>query len=136
MKDRIPQFLAAERLTTTTLADKLGVQRSGISHILSGRNKPSFDFIEKMLLIFPRLSADWLITGNGSMYKDNGGHTPQPTNNTLFEAEPAVAPKQAPAKEYEPVKPEKTVVQALIQEKEVEQVAIFYTDNTVKVYKP
>jgi len=49
------------------LAVKLEVQRSNISHILNGRNKPSAAFIEKMLIVFPDLDARWLLTGQGDM---------------------------------------------------------------------
>lgn len=70
MKDRLQQFLQLEQLTPARLSDIMGVQRSGLSHILSGRNKPGFDFIQRLLLKFPALSADWLITGKGKMYKE------------------------------------------------------------------
>lgn len=70
MKDRLQQFLQLEQLTPARLSDIIGVQRSGLSHILSGRNKPGFDFIQRLLLKFPALSADWLITGKGKMYRE------------------------------------------------------------------
>ena len=59
-----------EGLSPSQFADKLGVQRSGVSHLLSGRNKPSFEFINKMLVAFPKINPDWLITGNGKAYRD------------------------------------------------------------------
>ena len=62
MKDRIIQFLREMNMTSTKFADEIGVQRSSISHILSGRNKPSYDFIEKMLNAYPTINAQWLIT--------------------------------------------------------------------------
>ena len=63
MNRRLQQFLELENLSPARLADMLGVQRSGVSHILSGRNKPGFDFIQKLLTKFPSLSADWFLTG-------------------------------------------------------------------------
>ncbi len=45
------------------------LQRSGISHILSGRNQPSFDFIVKLMKLYPEINPDWLIMGNGSMFR-------------------------------------------------------------------
>ena len=71
MKDRLSKIISAEGLTPSTLADEIGVQRSGISHILSGRNYPSFDFMQKLLERFPKLNIEWLISGKGSMYKSN-----------------------------------------------------------------
>lgn len=69
MTNRLQQFLELENLTPARLADILGVQRSGLSHILSGRNKPGYDFIYKLLVKFPELSADWFLTGKGKPYK-------------------------------------------------------------------
>jgi transcriptional regulator with XRE-family HTH domain len=70
MKERILKILENERLTATRFADRIGVQRSSISHIISGRNKPSYDFILKTVSSFPNINAEWLINGKGSMYKD------------------------------------------------------------------
>lgn len=70
MKDRLQQFLTLEQLSPARFADILGVQRSGLSHILSGRNKPGFDFISKMLQKFPQINSEWLLTGKGKMYKE------------------------------------------------------------------
>ena len=73
MDKRLQQFLDAENITQAQLADTLGVARAGISHILSGRNKPGFDFLEAMAVHYPRISMDWLLTGKGRMYKDIDG---------------------------------------------------------------
>lgn len=70
MNNRLQQFLELENLTPSQLADKLGVQRSGLSHILSGRNKPGYDFISKLLTKFPTVNAEWIITGKGRTYKE------------------------------------------------------------------
>lgn len=71
MNTRLQQFLTLENLTPARLADILGVQRSGMSHILSGRNKPGYDFILKLCTKFPHLNANWFITGKGKPYKDS-----------------------------------------------------------------
>ena len=70
MDKRLLQFLEAENISQSRLAEILDVNRSGITHILSGRNRPGFDFIEQMALHYPSLSLDWLISGRGRMYKD------------------------------------------------------------------
>jgi transcriptional regulator with XRE-family HTH domain len=70
MKDRIIEFLRTENKSSAQFADEIGVQPSGISHILSGRNKPSLDFILKMLTKYPWLSAEWLLFGKGSMTRE------------------------------------------------------------------
>lgn len=61
--DRIKMVMKANELNAATFADRIGVQRSNLSHILTGRNKPSLDFIEKMLSQFPKVNASWLISG-------------------------------------------------------------------------
>jgi transcriptional regulator with XRE-family HTH domain len=70
MKDRILTFLKAENKSSSQFAEEIGVQPSGISHIISGRNKPSLDFILKMLEEYPFLSTEWLLFGKGEMYRD------------------------------------------------------------------
>ena len=69
MKDRLLKIIKQYNLTSTRFADELGVQRSGISHILSGRNQPSYDFIVKLMKQYPEINPDWLIMGNGTMIR-------------------------------------------------------------------
>jgi len=100
MKDRLQQFLTLEQLSPARLSEIIGIQRSGLSHILSGRNKPGFDFINKLLLKFPAINAEWLITGKGKIYKEQLSHsvdlkadnesTVQYSDNTLFREETQV----------------------------------------------
>lgn len=63
MKDRFKTLLDQLNLSPSEFADRIGVQRSSISHILSGRNKPSIDFLEKILNVFPDIDTTWLVTG-------------------------------------------------------------------------
>ena len=70
MKDRLLKFLSREQLTSKQFAALIGVQPSSVSHILSGRNKPSFDFMEKIALNYPSVNLEWLITGKGSMFSE------------------------------------------------------------------
>lgn len=69
MKDQLLKFMNREQLSSAKFAESIGVQPSSISHILSGRNKPGFDFIHKILTRYPALSAEWLILGKGNMMK-------------------------------------------------------------------
>ena len=64
---RLKKWMENEDLKPSELADNIGVNRATISHILSGRNKPSIDFLQKILTIYPVLNANWLITGVGYM---------------------------------------------------------------------
>lgn len=101
MKERLVQLLDMEQLSPSKFADIIGVQRSSISHVLSGRNKPSFDFLQKTLKAFPGLNADWLIQGEGTMYEHMGRELP----GTMFDA--SEAPHQAPVPEDIQLDPEK-----------------------------
>jgi DNA-binding XRE family transcriptional regulator len=82
---RIETFLAETKMSPSLFADAIGVQRATISHILSGRNNPSLDFVQKILSRFSKLSPDWILSGKGDIWRgaDNnestgftsGGHT-------------------------------------------------------------
>lgn len=63
MKDRLKHIMEQHALTPASMADKMGIQRSSISHLLSGRNKPSYDFIYKFLKTYSFVDAHWFITG-------------------------------------------------------------------------
>ena len=65
MKEKLEIIRANENMNASELAKKLGVEASAISHIRSGRNKPSFDFVVKILAAFPHINPDWLLLNRG-----------------------------------------------------------------------
>ena len=67
MKDRIAHIIRAKNLTAAEFAIRLGIQPSNISHLLSGRNNPSLDFVRKLKETFPEYNLDWIIFGTGPM---------------------------------------------------------------------
>lgn len=67
MKDRIAHIMRSKNLKATDFAALLGIQPSGVSHILAGRNKPSLDFVKKIKETFPEYNLDWIIFGTGPM---------------------------------------------------------------------
>lgn len=69
MKDRISLLIKAKNLTAAQFADEIGVQKSSISHIISGRNNASLDFIQKVLLCYPEVNMEWLMFGKGPLFK-------------------------------------------------------------------
>lgn len=71
MHDRIKIWIECKGLKSSSFADKIGVNRATISHILSGRNKPSIDFLHKMISTFPDLNLNWIVSGEGFMYKSD-----------------------------------------------------------------
>ncbi len=92
MNNRLKQFLAAENITQAQFADNLNVVRASVSHVLSGRNNPGFDFIKAMMAKYPRLNIEWLIFGKGKMYKDIESPKEEPQDEgqlfPIFEPEP------------------------------------------------
>ena len=71
MNTRLKQFIAAENITQAQLADTINVVRASVSHILAGRNKPSYEFISGLMRHYPNLNLEWLMFGKGKMYKDS-----------------------------------------------------------------
>lgn len=84
MREKLLVFMKNEDLTSSRLAELLGIQPSGISHILAGRNKPSFDLVQKILRRFPRVNPDWLLLDSEQMYRDQPAENSQPSENALF----------------------------------------------------
>lgn len=69
--ERIKILLEYTELSPSAFADKIDIQRSSMSHILSGRNKPSLDVTQKILTVFPEINPNWLLTGKGKMKQLN-----------------------------------------------------------------
>lgn len=121
IKDRLRMIMDSHKLNAGSFADKIGVQRSNVSHVLSGRNKPSFDFVEKLLLAFPRVSAEWLFTGK-QLKKEvddvltSGSSDIQSKKNSLMNNSLE-----------EEIKP---------QEKKIVKTLVFYADFTFDVFLP
>ena len=106
MNRRFQTILDLENLSPAQLADRLGVQRSGISHILSGRNKPSFELLQRVVQSFPEISAEWLITGNGKPLKEQNlaaasgaasSATSGAANSRSFGTTPSITPSISPS---------------------------------------
>ena len=68
---RVKELVNSNNLNATSFSQKIGFQRSGVSHILSGRNKPSLDFITKIYLNFDNVSLNWLLFGNDNKSKQD-----------------------------------------------------------------
>ena len=69
MVDRINLILKAKNITARQFAEEIGIQPSGMSHILSGRNNPSLDFVMKVIRRYPEIDIQWLMFGKGEMYE-------------------------------------------------------------------
>lgn len=82
MIDRIKQVMDYSQLSTTSFADTIGISRSGLTHLLTGRNQPSLDVARKILAKFPEISTEWLIMGMGDMIRTDNQEvqTAQPSS--------------------------------------------------------
>ena len=71
MKDKLQHLInSEENLTNSGFAKMLGIQPATISHLLAGRNKPSYELLQKILMRFPNVSSDWLMLDRGDMLRD------------------------------------------------------------------
>ncbi len=133
MKERLLELINVEKLSSSVFADEIGVQRSSVSHILSGRNKPGYDFLQKILIRFNNLNANWLINGDGSMYLDK-------TSNDLFSPMESLDDDKNYSKSPTPVKEELIVKDDHKYENDnskiqPEKIIIFYSDGSYKEFQ-
>ncbi|MEI6684262.1 MAG: helix-turn-helix transcriptional regulator [Bacteroidota bacterium] len=157
MVERILELIKSKKLTPSQFADEIGIQRSGISHIISGRNKPSLEFVMKILKRFPDVGAEWLLYGT----KVSGNANPtevhpviEPVKTSISEF-PAVetAKVQAPEKQSSEeipltlmeeqdsreVKAEIKQARSLKRDKpgrKIEKIVVFYDDRSFREYDP
>ena len=148
MRERIIKFIESSGITSAKFADDIGVQRSSVSHILSGRNNPSFDFIQKILIKYKHLQAEWLLLGTGEMYKvarqavlfDNADfelNKTKPELNSNQIIEPDSVKVNEDLTESAVNKEETSNLFTKIQEtKTIEKVIVFYNDKTFSMYTP
>lgn len=118
--NRLEKIMGFYELSATSFADKIQVGRSSISHIISGRNKPSLDFVMKVVQTFPEVELYWLLNGKGSFPP-----APQPEITSIKEkntSSPISEEKETPKRNQSTTS------------KEIEKVIVFYTDGTFDAY--
>jgi len=154
MEDRIKKLIEFMGISPSELADSIGVQRSNVTHVLKGRNKPSFQFIEKLLQIYPTVSAKWLLLGEGNMIEGSQNKsatlfdtlTSQSISNKITEKVDQESVKETPFINKETITPpivkekkdaENELTDAFFgSEKAIERLIVFYKDQTFKIYNP
>lgn len=149
---RLGIILEYYSLNASSFADKIGVQRSSLSHLLSGRNKPSLDFILKILDVFPEVDLYWILNGRGSFPKselkdDQIIATSTPTSTNQF-IETVVEKKTKLLSEdlfnqknliEEKLSPNSFNLQNSRFQKnssEIDQIVIFYKNGSFKTFSP
>lgn len=143
MGEKLEFLIKQKGLTTTSFARMLDVQPSGISHIISGRNKPSFDLVVKILKLFPDLNPDWLLLDDEQIYRLDGSKSMSadlsPLGNsslddTLFSQAQNIPVSEAKAEaENLPVENLSFVPTST---KSVERIIILYKDKSFETYTP
>lgn len=137
-------------INASSFADKIGVQRSSMSHLLSGRNKPSLDFVMKILEVFPDVDIYWLLNGKGKFPKSNEESTLQ--FGVISEIEKTIAPTSSnenfntidlfseinPEKEKAETKSTSSIKNTIFNpdEDEIEKIIFFYKNGKFKTYVP
>ncbi len=143
MKERIRKFLKRENKTSAQFAEEIEVQPSSISHILSGRNKPSLDFILKMLEKYSFLSIEWLLFGKGEMYREpemkdlfsdyDDNDTKEITGPVINETEETLTESSGTAKTQQA---KEFLSHKKSKEHGVKKIVWFYDNNSFEEYFP
>lgn len=140
---RLEIILDYYSLSASLFADKMGVQRSGLSHLMSGRNKPSLDFVMKIVDNFPEVDLYWLLNGDGSFPKKE--HTESKTSQPVVTSLP-IQKKESMLDLFDAVEEElplenitssdsKPEIKSS-EDKKINRIVIFYKDGTFKNYNP
>lgn len=142
MNTRLQQFLAAENITQAQLADSLNVARAGVSHIIAGRNKPSYDFLSALLQHYPTLNADWLMLGKGKMYKDLQQKTVETVQEQpaglLFDNFDEIVEEKSNSQPNENINIQTSnkindldnIVQSVVKQRNVKKIIVLFDDGT------
>lgn len=149
MKEKLLDLLRSEGLKSGQFAELLGISQGVVSHLLAGRNKPSFDLLQKILSRFPRINPDWLLLDSPQMYRDgsagfaapdSGPHGGTPSANLFSSSESALSEVASePQQPLPPKTPPANLLQQTVPsdpQKRVERIVIFYEDRTFESYTP
>jgi len=143
MRERLLEFLKKENKSSAQLAEEIGVQASGISHILSGRNNPSLDFVLKMLEKYQFISSDWLLFGRGSMYTETKMQSLFDYDNVDSRESEQMRTKSEPVSpeiDFQDVKKSKTIKDSTIpatgSTSDVVKIVWFYENNSFEEFFP
>lgn len=134
-KERLIQIMEQEQMNARQFAEEVGIQPGTVSNILNDRNKPSLEVMQKVQKRFPAISPDWLILGDGPMYRQKND-SQQPVLFDMFTADkpisqqPAAQIKSASQENVSSVSSDSALTNVHQQSKRVCKVMIFFDDNT------
>lgn len=134
MNRRLQQFLAAENISQAQFAETINVARATVSHILSGRNNPGYEFIQSVTSHYPNLSLDWLINGVGKMYKNQHAASPAPQDELFAPVEDEIPASQSPSEQnsasYTSTEDITKIPQTTNNQRKITRITVFYDDGT------
>jgi transcriptional regulator with XRE-family HTH domain len=144
---RLEIILDYYNLTASSFADKINVQRSSLSHLLSGRNKPSLDFIIKVIDVFPEVDLYWILNGKGVFPKSENTSIPLEVSEKRNQSIPLIESSlpepdlfSTVANANTPIYIEKNSIESIKTEnnssEEIERIVVFFKNGTFKNYKP
>lgn len=145
MVDRLSQIIKSKHLSASQFADDIGVQRSSVSHVLSGRNKPSLDFITKVILRYADINSEWLLTGRGIMTSGEDDEsssfdvTESSRHNSDINADSPIEDVREIIEEQITEQPLKTKAgrgKTTTGSGSVEKIIFFYKDGSFSEYSP
>lgn len=134
MNTRLKQFLSAENITQAQFADNINVVRASVSHVLSGRNNPSYEFIRSIMVKYPKLNIEWLMFGKGKMYKDEIHEEKTFSDDVLFpDLEDSPLPEVAETVKtvgFIDIKESDNTEQVTVNQRKVSKVIILFDDGS------
>lgn len=135
--ERLKIVMDYYELSPSNLADQLEVQRSSISHLLSGRNNPSLDFVMKVLNTFPEVELNWFVNGTGKFPVNEKKHL-ENANTQISAQEKLDQQKLEFPSETNFILPptQETTPRFNFKKDEIDQIVIFYKDGVFKTYAP
>lgn len=138
MIERIQEIIRAKGVTASQFADQIGVPRSSLSHLVSGRNKPSLEFLRKIFTRYPEIRQEWLLNGEGSMLKEeNGVERSLPLlEGTLFDQLLTQMPAKETIERSEASRPVRKKPETAADGKKIERIVFFYTDKSFREFIP
>ncbi|WP_224482848.1 helix-turn-helix domain-containing protein [Robertkochia aurantiaca] len=134
---RLEKILEYYGLTASAFADRIGVQRSSLSHLLSGRNKPSLDFVMKTIDEFREVDLYWLLNGKGSFPKSPATVIQNKAGTDLF-SDNTDEKYDSEAKDSNDLPPAGTAennASGETTEKQISRIVIFYSNGTFEEFK-
>ncbi|MBR6847929.1 MAG: helix-turn-helix transcriptional regulator [Bacteroidales bacterium] len=139
MKDRIEHIMRAKNLKASDFAALLGIQPSGVSHILAGRNKPSLEFVKKIKETFPEYNLDWIIFGTGPMTTSEPFNVPTTPSSNSSSPDPGSIPFDF---DDEPLQDDLSVIdptdvsEKVMNSNTIKSMVVLYDDGTFENYSP